>query len=281
MSSKSSHFLYPLNPEAGFAVKRNGQDLPTSRSNFFSRLDYRRLEEWGVARNALRLQVNDFVWVHFALPDSAIYAVGRVAKTAHWNEEWGRYAIKIRWDKELTERLRKEPIPLSAHGQVPYSGVTVANTKTTNFLNRWLGGKVSKSAQQRDERVKFRATLVDQRTGQPQFRGELMRAYNNTCAVTGCAVDEVLQAAHIRPVRTNGSHSVSNGLLLRADIHNLFDRGLITIDRNYVVQLDETLQGRDEYKALHNRKLKVVPKKSNDRPSKSLLAEHRRLFTSP
>lgn len=281
MSSKPSHFLYPLNPDAGFAVKRNGQNLPTSRSNFFSRLDYRTLEEWGVAHNALRLQINDFVWVHFALPDSAIYAVGRVAKTARWKEEWGRYAIKIRWDKELTERLRTNPIPLAAHGQVPYSGVTAANGRTATVLSRWLGGKVSKSTRLRDERVTFRVALVDQRTGQPQFRGELMRAYNNTCAVTGCTVEEVLQAAHIRPVRTRGSHSVSNGLLLRADIHNLFDRGLITIDRNYVVQLDESLQCTAEYKRLHNRKLKVVPKNMSDRPNKLLLAEHRRLFTAP
>jgi hypothetical protein len=281
MISKARHYLYPLNPGQGYVFERRGQDLPTSRSNFFRTLDFRKLDEWGIVHNALKLEVNDFIWVHFALPDSAIYAVGQVAKTATWKEDWGKYAIKIRWNKQLTERLKRQPIPLSAHGQVPYSGVTAANERTTKILDKWLKGKVPQSTQKRDEQVKFRKALVDRRTGQPLFRGELMRAYNNKCAISGCAIDEVLQAAHIRPVRASGRHSLSNGLLLRADIHNLFDRGLITIDPSYVIRLDESIQRTPEYKSFHNRILKVIPKDPGDRPSKSLLAEHRRLFSKP
>jgi len=278
MEEQLGHWLYPLNPEAGFGLQRAGQLLPTSRSNFFKQLDFRKLEEWGVSQNAFKLQINDLIWVHFALPDSAIYAVGKVVTTARWHVDWEKYSFKIRWDKNLTERLKNNPIPLSAHGQIPYAGVTAANEQTTKVLNRWLSGKVTKEQKNHDEKVRFRTAQVEQRIGQPQFRAKLMRAYNNKCAVTGCAVDEVLQAAHIRPVRKSGSHTCANGLLLRADIHNLFDRGLLTIDKNYVIHLDQSLHRSSEYKSLHGRKLKVIPSEAADRPSKELLQEHRIFF---
>jgi hypothetical protein len=280
VTNQLSHYLYPLNPSAGYGVKRGGQILPNTRKNFFKQLDYRKLEEWGVAKSAFKLHINDLIWVHFAQPDSAICAVGRVATTARWNEEWGKYSFKIRWDKDLTERLKDSPIPSSSYGQIPYAGVTAANEHTAKVLNRWLSGKVTKEQKHHDEKVRFRTAQVEQRIGQPQFRAKLMRAYNNKCAVTGCAVDDVLQAAHIRPVRKSGSHTCTNGLLLRADIHNLFDRGLLTIDKNYVIELDESLHKVAEYKSLHGRQLKVIPSKAADRPSKDLLQEHRIFFES-
>jgi len=278
MSNGVNHYLYPLNPKTGYQLDGKGKTLPTSRENFFKLLDYRVLSEWGVSKSAGALKENDLIWVHFALPDSAIYAVGCVAHTAKWKSEWKKHAIKIRWDKTLTEKLQGSPIPLSAHGQVPYAAVTAANEKTTRVLNHWLKGKLSKSVTDHNEKVRFRTIEVDQRVGQQAFRFELLRAYNNTCAVTGCTVDEVLQAAHIRPVRSRGNHSPKNGLLLRADIHNLFDRGLLTIDGKYRVILDSSLRGSREYKSLHSRLLAVIPLRVTDRPSKALLEEHRRFF---
>lgn len=77
--------------------------------------------------------------------------------------------------------------------------------------------------------------MVTQRQGQPAFRNALMDAYERRCAVTGCAIDDVLEAAHISPYLGEHTNHVTNGLLLRADIHTLFDRGLIKVDRNYGV----------------------------------------------
>ncbi|WP_167288712.1 HNH endonuclease [Nocardioides seonyuensis] len=68
------------------------------------------------------------------------------------------------------------------------------------------------------------------RRGQSQFRAALLSAYGGACAVTGTAATAVLEAAHIRPYRGPASNTVPNGLLLRADIHTLFDLALIAVD---------------------------------------------------
>lgn len=85
-----------------------------------------------------------------------------------------------------------------------------------------------------DARKRIEQTLAC-RQGQAAFRDALMDAYEQCCAVTGCKIDEILEAAHIIPYRGEHTNDVTNGLLLRADIHNLFDLGLIKIDRHYLV----------------------------------------------
>jgi hypothetical protein len=68
------------------------------------------------------------------------------------------------------------------------------------------------------------------RRGQSDFRRALIDAYQGRCAITGCDAIPALEAAHLRPYRGPESNIVSNGLLLRADIHTLLDLGLIAID---------------------------------------------------
>ena len=75
--------------------------------------------------------------------------------------------------------------------------------------------------------------MVALRQGQPSFRNALMDAYERRCAITACTIDDILEAAHISPYRGEHTNHVTNGLLLRADIHTLFDRGLIKVDRDY------------------------------------------------
>jgi hypothetical protein len=81
----------------------------------------------------------------------------------------------------------------------------------------------------KDERHRQRREIV-QRRGQPEFRRKLLVAYGGRCAVTGCDVADALEAAHIMPYKGAKSHHVTNGVLLRADIHTLFDLNLIGID---------------------------------------------------
>ena len=80
-----------------------------------------------------------------------------------------------------------------------------------------------------DARLRVMATIV-QREGQPAFRKALLEAYEGACALTGCSVEQLLEAAHVVPYRGQHTHLVSNGLLLRADIHKLFDLHLICIE---------------------------------------------------
>lgn len=80
-----------------------------------------------------------------------------------------------------------------------------------------------------------REQLVTLREGQAAFRSALMKAYDGRCAITGCSVREALEAAHIIRFLGADANHITNGLLLRADIHTLFDRGLLKIDRDYRV----------------------------------------------
>ncbi len=67
------------------------------------------------------------------------------------------------------------------------------------------------------------------RRGQKKFRDSLLEAYGSHCVVTDCSVPDVLEAAHIFPYQGSDTNKVANGLLLRADIHTLFDSGLLAI----------------------------------------------------
>jgi HNH endonuclease len=71
---------------------------------------------------------------------------------------------------------------------------------------------------------------IVQRQGQPIFRRDLLKAYKNRCSVTGNRAAFVLEAAHIVPYLGPDTNNVKNGLILRSDIHTVFDLGLLGID---------------------------------------------------
>jgi hypothetical protein len=108
--------------------------------------------------------------------------------------------------------------------------------------------------------------MVTLRQGQPAFRRALLDAYERRCAVTGCAIDDVLEAAHISPYLGEHTHHVTNGLLLRADIHTLFDRGLIKVGSDY------RITARGDIKAIYDLpEFITVPEAVSSRPNKKAL----------
>jgi len=117
---------------------------------------------------------------------------------------------------------------------------------------------------------------ITKRRGQPQMRQSLLAAYDHTCAVTGCNAPDALEAAYIIPYRGKYTHHSSNGLLLRADIHTLFDLGKIAVDTRTMtlVIADELLD--TSYRILTDRPLKY-PEEDSQRPSTEALDLHRRL----
>ncbi|MFN3256976.1 MAG: HNH endonuclease [Ilumatobacter sp.] len=268
------HFLYPLNPGAEYVfIGADGEEVPTSYAEFRKSLDYAEAAEWGLATGHRKVRARDLMWAYFAKPEGAIRAVGRVREDPHWNSNWGRWAIWIDWDRTLTERLAKDPIRYEEYGQRVQAAVNEANARTLVVLGRWLDANQSTRSRTSDTAVTFVAREVEARLGQREFRSNLMKAYDNRCAITGCEVETVLQAAHIRGVRDGGDHGVANGLLLRADIHNLFDRGLIWIDADLKTRVAPELKG-SEYAQYDGRKL-LRPTVVRDRPSKSSLRRHR------
>jgi putative restriction endonuclease len=72
-------------------------------------------------------------------------------------------------------------------------------------------------------------TLMQRRLGQGAFRLAVTDGYSRRCAVSGEKTLPILDAAHIRSYAEGGAHEVSNGLLLRTDIHRLFDLGYVTV----------------------------------------------------
>ncbi|KQO38892.1 hypothetical protein ASF05_03155 [Aeromicrobium sp. Leaf245] len=110
------------------------------------------------------------------------------------------------------------------------------------------------------------------RRGQPKFRAALLEAYAGRCAVTGSETVSVLEAAHIRPFADGGAAVVQNGLLLRADVHTLFDLGRIGITEDYFVVMHPSLSS-SEYSRFAGQ-LAHVPASRPQRPDGALLEQH-------
>lgn len=124
---------------------------------------------------------------------------------------------------------------------------------------------------------KWRQMEVVQREGQEKFRAELFQIYSGKCAVTQCDVPDVLEAAHITRYSGIDSNHVQNGLLLRKDIHTLFDKMLLTIDANTMkVVIAPKLIGSC-YEPLSNQKI-FLPKKIEFYPSLNSLKRHNSEF---
>jgi len=117
---------------------------------------------------------------------------------------------------------------------------------------------------------------ITRRRGQPQLRHSLLAAYDYTCAITGCNAGDALEAAYIIPFRGKYTHHTSNAILLRSDVHTLFDLGKIAIDTRTmtIVINDELLE--TSYRLLAGRPLHY-PTDETQRPSTEALDLHRRL----
>lgn len=99
-----------------------------------------------------------------------------------------------------------------------------------------------------DELMSDAIAQIKIRRGQPKFRQKLLSFYCKTCIITGCKIIELLEAAHIMPHSRKQDFSLSNGLLLRADIHTLFDLGLIAIEpESKRLKLNKSLMETIEY----------------------------------
>lgn len=119
--------------------------------------------------------------------------------------------------------------------------------------------------------------LITPRLGQGTFRIAVTDSYDRRCAVTGEKTLPILDAAHIHPFAEGGSHELDNGLLLRTDIHRLFDLGYVTMSRDFRFEVGRRLKedfdnGRHYYE-LHGQPLRL-PKQPHARPSAASLEWH-------
>ena len=123
------------------------------------------------------------------------------------------------------------------------------------------------------------------RIGQGAFRLSVIDAYEKRCAITGEKTLPVLEAAHIKPFSELGPNHVVNGLLLRSDMHKLFDDGYITITPEFRVEVSNRIReefnnGR-EYYQYHGKVLLNLPKLDNNRPLPLYLEYHNNTVFRP
>ena len=117
-----------------------------------------------------------------------------------------------------------------------------------------------------------------QQTRQQAFKALVLTAYQRRCAITGAKIAPTLQAAHIRPVAQGGEHRLDNGLLLRSDVHIMFDRGYLGVDDKLRLHVsprlrDEFGNGEDFY-ARSGESLVSLPTRRVDRPNREALTWH-------
>jgi putative restriction endonuclease len=119
--------------------------------------------------------------------------------------------------------------------------------------------------------------LAPQRLGQQSFQAVVLRAYGRRCAITGDRIRPVLQAAHIRPLPAGGEHRLDNGLLLRSDVHTLFDRGYLGVDPRHRLlvspRLREEFGNGEQFYAKAGEPI-ALPERPMDRPHRDFLEWH-------
>ena len=120
--------------------------------------------------------------------------------------------------------------------------------------------------------------LIRPRLGQGAFRLAVTDAYRRECAITGGRVLPALDAAHIQSYSSGGLHEVSNGLLLRRDIHSVFDAGYMTFDEVLRVVVSDRVRTEfnngNEYRRLHGERLRL-PENPKFHPDPERLTWHR------
>src|SRR5262249_23985605 len=119
------------------------------------------------------------------------------------------------------------------------------DTETFEGQSLWeeVQARLGQSAPTLDESVDLAAQrygkpqIILPRLGQGAFRMIVADAYDRRCALSSSRVLHVLESAHIKPYAASGTHSPVNGILLREDIHTLFDLGYLTVTPEYKVEV--------------------------------------------
>jgi putative restriction endonuclease len=115
------------------------------------------------------------------------------------------------------------------------------------------------------------------RLGQGAFSALITDNYQRRCAVTGEKALPALDACHILPVHQGGQHRPDNGLLLRTDVHRLFDAGYVTVtpDGRFLVsrRIKADFDNGEPYMPFHNQPI-WTPQDPASQPDRRILEWH-------
>jgi putative restriction endonuclease len=119
--------------------------------------------------------------------------------------------------------------------------------------------------------------LAPRRLGQTSFQAVLMETYRGRCAITGAKIRPILQAAHIVPLPKGGEHRTDNGLLLRSDVHTLYDRGYLGVDPKHRLMVSPRLRTEfgngEQFYNMAGQQI-ALPARRVDRPHREFLEWH-------
>ncbi len=261
--------------------------------------------------NISRLQVNDKLYFMLKSPIRKIGGFGKFVeyKNMRASEAWRKYGrdngvenlsqLISRTDKYKAKHTKKNLIPDPVIGCILLKDPEFYdndNLKTDKSEGIDLPKQVVKikyyrkkekkiqNEKEREIEVKKAFELVDsskskrkqltqkERKGQAAFRRDILKIYNNSCAITEIKQKEVLEAAHIQGYVNEESNNVQNGICLRVDIHKLFDNGLISINNDYRVVVSSMLKST-EYEKIDGKKIKL-PNNKMHYPSANALENH-------
>lgn len=144
-----------------------------------------------------------------------------------------------------------------------------------------VSSSVLKPDEAEEDEAEFAPSMTDNRErtlraikcrrGQRKFRNRILKRYGRTCVVSGCQVEELLEAAHILPYRGEEYNHPSNGLLLRSDLHTLFDLGLLRIQPGSLkISIGESIDDPN-YRQFHGQCLNVSARLPPSEDALSLL----------
>lgn len=170
------------------------------------------------------------------------------------------------------------PVPEDWSSNIVQGKTYETNTEIGNRLYHQVLTRLGGDNSANNQSPRFTASLTSHRLGQGAFRVVVTEAYQRRCAISGEKTLPVLQAAHIKPYTHNGPHDVKNGLLLRSDLHTLFDDGYLTLTNDLFVEVSRRLNqdygnGKDYYK-YHGQKLQILPSSTMELPSREFITWH-------
>jgi hypothetical protein len=214
-----------------------------------------------------------------------------------WIEEYGSGVLDVvtlqnpqKFDDFINDLAEKYDADAEKIGRLMFNKKRKSDAKAIlqlHYLNFLLANEngVARTQKQLDKAGAFQVTNLKDgkekvlrsialRRGQRKFRDELVRAYSGTCAITGNSIEDILEAAHISPYNGPSTDHVSNGILLRSDIHVLFDLGLLSIDpTDFSIYCSEQILDEPMYAELSGKKLKI-PVAITERPNLGALRSH-------
>lgn len=282
VSAAPTHWLYPVSSTSDYVLPRpGGEAVALSPDTVWEDVQAQHpgSTDWFLVSGFHIMRAGDLIWIYATEEYQYVCALARVVRV-FWDDVNGHCRVEMMWDLEVCRALHDNPITRADFGGQRVPRVQRAAPAAAGVLGAWLAKRrvtprtpdAPEGAGSEAEARAWTLRQIRQRQGPGRLRAQLLELYRGQCAITGELCQDVLEAAHIELFATSEDHAVTNGLLLRSDLHTLFDLHLIGVDTKGALVVSPQITSQT-YRALAGTKL-TLPKSRHARPSAPALAEH-------